>query len=1075
MRDTSAWAGSIYTSKFTSALTLRQRVPGFQWYSGGNYYTIAALGETWGDSPNIRRLRRAGELPDVITHGGFAVMGDSTTLSNGNIFRVTSERAINQGDDLLWYDVTSPSELVDTYNTKTLTNPPRLWTGISVEAYSTPLTAIVYWIRATDNKLVYAGYLSGTGWGVTYLYANSPEFDYDGVSIAAVGDSFGFVYAYDPDTYQITLHNFDAGSWISQVMPDRFNQHPLNGHWFDAEPLGSNWLVTYCNNGTQMATIFDGSTFADPWPIFALDPEFGAAQTRICKLTTVGSKIIGTAWSRFSNGSDEYDVSYYHLVWTEDGYNWAIPEYGYIGQTASRGKLHVIDDDAYIIGGSVCYVGDAVTWLGGTVGTTTLLGSRSYEDQITQDLNAASEFNVSASFETGDDKSLLEYGTEAVFEVGIDGESNVAIGTFVIDTPNNEFTSKTDEAQVIGRGPLKELISFTAPLDRTFEGPRADYQTFKEGGVYARWGDWSTENGVAYCATHDGEASGLATVGTQYRGQFQINTRLRMVAYADTLRAGIVFWYESPEDYYHFMLRGNGSKAILNKVSGGVTTQLVNVDVTGGVAADTWYNFCVRYQSGTLYVWIKPDGGSWQNVVSYSSWSEPEPQRWYAGLYAVLPRTTTTAALDINATHKVEVVDTSLFPSAGYIQIDDEIITYRSKTNTQFGSGQTGVLTRGVRSKKAGHPSGSNVHVDKCRVEWSDFAIYEINRAMSIADACKFLVTTSGISCDVIRSVTAVGGAAGVYTNVQGSGWIIEGTYAGAFSLFFWANSTVTSLSGIELRVTTTTVSLYDVVGGLVSSYPTDISSTGTFRCYAKFNTIMLWCNGAIAACVYVPGDNPRIGAIAVDSGVDDLTIDELAEPVDAFVWTMQETARNVISRLLDGRDAYLHETYDGKIKITLLETRPSLGTLDGTYFLNYTSGAADQDWASAMVAWGAEDWVMVQEPTADRLRWVQWQAPYIYDKVTLKEKAMEKLRKLWALRKICFVTGPFDPRIEVGDEVDIDTIRGVPSGTYIVRSVSIMMSDRLLDMQLGLQAAPDDITGATWAIVPGVDRPTRT
>ena len=87
----------------------------------------------------------------------------------------------------------------------------------------------------------------------------------------------------------------------------------------------------------------------------------------------------------------------------------------------------------------------------------------------------------------------------------------------------------------------------------------------------------------------------------------------------------------------------------------------------------------------------------------------------------------------------------------------------------------------------------------------------------------------------------------------------------------------------------------------------------------------------------------------------------------------------------------------------------------------------------------------------------------------------MEKLRKLWALRKIRFVTGPFDPRIEVGDEVDIDTIRGVPSGTYIVRSVSIMMSDRLLDMQLGLQAAPDDITGATWAIVPGVDRPTRT
>lgn len=1075
MRDTSAWTGSIFTGKFTGSIALKQRAPGFSWHSGATYYTIPALGETWGDSPNVRKLHRDGELPSVLTHGGFVVAGDSITLSNGNILRVTSLEAGNQGETVLWKEVTAPSELEDDYNTLTFTNPPRPWTGVGLAKHTDALKATMFFLRNTDDKMCYKTYTSGSGWGTTFLYSNAPAIDAPGVSFAPINEDFGFMYSYNSSSRQSTLYNFDGGVWISQAMPGRFDQHYLNGQWFDAEPLGANWLITYCNNGTQMATLFNGTSFADPWPIFALDPEFGAAQTRICKLTTIGSKIVGTAWSRFANGSDEYDVSYYHLVWTEDGYNWAIPEYGYIGQTASRGKVHTKGNYAYIIGSSVCYVGSAVTWLGGTVGTSTLLASRSFENQVTQDLDAASEFGVNAIIESGDSKSLIDYGAEAIFSVGIQGESNVAVGTFTIDTPSNEFNSDGESMKVVGRGPLKELISFSAPMDRTVEGPKADHQAFDEGGVYARWGDWSTENGVAYCETHDGESNAVATVGTQYRDQFQINTRLRATTYVDKVSAGVVFWYEGPNDFYYFFLTGDTDRAILRRVVSGTTTALANVVVSAGITANTWYNICMRYQSGTLYVWIKPDGGSWQLAVEYSGWTRPEPQRWYAGLYAELPRTTTTAALTAEATHKVQVVNAATFPSSGHIKINEETIYYPSKTSTQFGSGSEGSLRRGVRSTAISHPLGSNVHVDRCRVEFSDFTIYEINRAMSVAEACKYLITSSGVSCDVVQSVVATGGAAGVYTSVQGHGWILEGEYSGNYSLFFWANSTTTSTSGIELRVTTTAISVYDVVGGLISSYPTDVAASGTFRCYAKYNAIILWCNGQIAGCFYVPGDTPRIGAVAVDAGVEELTIDELAEPVDAFAWVMTETARDVISRLTEGRDAHLHETYDGKVKLTLLETRPDLGTLAGTYVVSYNSGAADQDWASAMVAWGAEDWVMTVEPTADRLRWTQWQAPYIYDKATLKAKAQERLRKLWALRKVRFVEGPFDPRVEVGDEFYIDTIRGVPAGNYIVRSVTIMMNDRTLDMQLALQAAPADITQATWGIVPGIDRPTRT
>ena len=139
-------------------------------------------------------------------------------------------------------------------------------------------------------------------------------------------------------------------------MPMRYPQHPLNCHWFDAVVRGSDRLITFCVNGVQYATIYDTHGFRDPWPVIAFTAEYGGVQTRICKLTNIGSRMIATAWSRFAGSSDDYEVSYYHLMWTDDGGNWALPEEGYIGPTASRGKLHIKGDTAYILGASVAYV-----------------------------------------------------------------------------------------------------------------------------------------------------------------------------------------------------------------------------------------------------------------------------------------------------------------------------------------------------------------------------------------------------------------------------------------------------------------------------------------------------------------------------------------------------------------------------------------------------------------------------------------------------------------------------------------------------------------------------------------------
>jgi hypothetical protein len=234
-----------------------------------------------------------------------------------------------------------------------------------------------------------------------------------------------------------------------------------------------------------------------------------------------------------------------------------------------------------------------------------------------------------------------------------------------------------------------------------------------------------------------------------------------------------------------------------------------------------------------------------------------------------------------------------------------------------------------------------------------------------------------------------------------------------------------------------------------------------------------LWVNGRFVAAFYVPGKTSyRVGAVACDGGVTRLIVPELFEPAEGVVWAMQESARAVLQRLLEGRDAYLRERSDGSVQVTLLETRDDLGELSGQYFVSYQRAAADQEWASAMIAWGAEEWVMVMEPDADRLRWTQWQTPHIYDRATLRHRAMRRLRKLWALRDLRVLRGPYDPRVEVGDEVSIVSIRGIPAGRYLVRSVEVVGEPALLDMKLTVQALPNDLTVATWPIRPGIDRP---
>lgn len=1072
MRDTSIWTGSPYTSTPYVALSVRQRYPGFRWREGSTTYALANLGEDWGDSPGTVVEYRERDLPARYRYGGFAVMGDSVTLSNGNILRCTSLPAGGQGDDIWWKEISAPSHLPN-YSAITFANPPRSGTGIALGEHSTPASARLFFIRGTDGRMMYRDYTSGSGFAGSYQYANSPIFSGLGIAIAPISHTEGYVIEYSPVTYAVTLYYFTGSTWTSATMPMRFRQDARNCHWFDAVALGSERLVTFNVNGVQYATLHTpGTGFRDPWPVLAFDPEFGGAQTRIAKLAKIGERVIATAWTRFAGSSDDYDVSYYHLLWTDNGIQWAMPEEGYIGQLACRGKLHTIGNTAYVVGASVSYVGDAVTWLGGSAGVHTSVGSNVVGHNLIQDLDKASDAKLPLLVPDDFDKSLLTYGNELVYQIGLEGEGTIPIAALTLDTPGNTLEGNRQTMHMICRGPLKRLISFQAPMDQTISGAESYHVDFDLGSLYARAGTWSHENGVAYCARHDG-SEGVATVGVQYGGQFQISARVRITGALDGAAGGVVFWYEGPQDYYRFEL--SAGKGWLKQYVAGVETVLASASLTFSMENAQWVDLLVQYRQGCLWAWATVPYGAWQAVVSqFSAWTQAEPLRWYAGLFCVMPSAKTTQPLEYDATHKVDVSSTTGFPASGEIQVNDEIIAYSSKTSSQFGTGEAHSLIRGVRSTRVSHPTESPVTVAGRRFEVEHFSIFQDGRGMSVADACAMLVTSSGTP---FRSTTLVDDdSAGVrvFPELHGHSWVLDGEYSGDFTLYFWTNTTNPPAAGVMLTVTGINASINDVASmEEFANYPISIPSAGAFRVQVEAETIFLWIDGRFATAFHVPGKlNWRVGAVACDGGVTRLVADELFEPAEGVVWAMKESARDVLQRLLEGRDAYLRERSDGSVQVTLLEQRDDLGELSGQYFVVYQRAAADQEWASAMIAWGAEEWVMVMEPTADRLRWVQWQTPHIYDRTTLRHRAMRRLRKLWALKDLRTLRGPFDPRVEVGDEVSVAGIRGIPTGRYLVRSVEIVGEEALLDMQLTLQALPDDLVAATWPIKPGIDRP---
>lgn len=1086
MRDISAWTVNPYEGKAVISIEASNRYPDFKWRIGTTNYVMADsvsgtvdFGETWGDQPSTIKELRERDLPARYQHGGFAIAGDSLTLDNGNILRATGPQSFNINKNYISYKyVTAISELL-TSQSLVLANNQQARSGIGIGRQGANIARLFYF-RGTDGKLMYRDYTVGSGFGSTFEYSNSPNLNNPGNAVAPISGTEGYTISYDPTSYQTTLRYFNGTTWISTVV-SRVKQHYLNCHWFDAEALSaSERLIIFNINGTQYATIGTSSGIRDPWKVFAFDSEFGGVQTRICKLTTVGDKIIATAWSRFSGGTGEYEVSYYHLLWTKDGYNWAFPEEGFIGKQSSRGKLHKLGSNAIIIGSSVSYIGKAVKWLGGTVDVQSAIANNVTKQSIVQNLDKASDIKLPTLLTNTFDSSLLTYGNEIKLKVGYVGEAtSVDIETFTLDTPNKILVNNKQEMQVVARGPLKKLIGYVTPFDMTIEGPWNHYSDFSSGQIYTRSGKWNNDEntGVGYCDEHDDSTVALATIGLEYNGQFQLSTKVRITSDITGTESYVLFWYEGLQDYYRVALNADGTIK-LHQVIAGQATQLGTGTITGGMVVNKWYEIIIRYVRNILKVYIKPDAGSWENPITISSWTNPEPAKWYAGVGCIVPSTKLTSSLEKDSNHKIPVISTVNFASTGDVQINEERIRYSHKENSYFGSGQPGSITRGIGTLSSSHPQNSIVTAYNRRFEVDYFSVFQDGRPMSVFDACNYITTVTGIESRSKFLVNNSTAGTRIFPDMNGHNWVFSGTYDTTLTLYFWTSKLGPDnlpKTGYKLQLTSKIATMSNVSNGsMINSQPISIPTSGSFKVKTETGGIFVWIDGVFICGIDLPQSNTfRVGTVACGPDVINILVHQLFEPPESIVWAMQDTARNVLSKLLEGRDAYLKES-NNAIEITDLEQRDNAGVLTGQYFVQYQQVSADQDWASAMVAWGGEDWVLVMEPTADRLRWTQWQTPHIYDKNLLREKAMKKLRKLWALKDLRVAEGPFNPKFEIGDEVEVNEICAIPLGKYTILAIEILGSNTSLRMKMTLRRIPDELSPSNWPILPGIDIPTK-
>lgn len=1038
--------------------------PRFRCRDGSTYYRLD-FGDDWGDRPATETITGYGGALPYVVQGAFPVGADAAIVNGDRILAVSSKYALGIDNKVLYRVIQSPANLTSATEI-TFTNAPRA--GTSVGLASTSSGASLFFFRASDGKLCRKPYTHPSGWGADALYTNSPAFN-PGAAVAPLSDSEGYVLDHSPSSGPRIFY-FNGSTWSSgAVVGPRLPQQPANCHWFDAEIINGQRVLVYNINGVQYASLgWTDGMVSDPVPCYPLSPEFANFQLRIARVSVVGDRLVGVAWVRIS-GSRDPGASFYHLVYSWDGLQWSLPPYAAVGEEHARGKFLVLGSNAYIIGASLCYVGDTVSWMGGSPGADQAVYIT--EALTRADLNSAGEVNASMLLPDSYPVDTVEPGAMVQLSVKEDGGSTEhPLGIYYVDGLSFRKVANGTEARLLARGPLKHLIDHSFPTDATVDGPKVYRHDFSLGGPAPQVGTWRHDY-EQRVSSFNGEPdnTGIATVGALVSGSFLLRVRLRITRQASGALVGLVLWGESfepgQERYYRYVMGPGVSR--LERVLGSQVTVVAYGSLGFTFSADTWYDIQALYRRNILEVWVRPEGSAWTNTLYCSAWTEDEPLGGAVGLYAFIPVSLLEADLEMDQVAAMQVKDAVYWPNSAAVVTNDEIISYNAKDGNTLKE-----LGRGSLTPRRFHPKGSVVALHRQRLEVSRFDVFEIGPPLSVADGLRAMAAITGVRGRVRPLVQHSGGSSAVFPQLFGHSWVLRGNHTSLpLTVYLWCNNTNPPTSGYKLYLTTNLVQLINLADNtIVDQAPAAPYSPSSYTVLAYDQMVAVWTADQFCCAVFLPKDAARAGCVGISANAS-LFASELCEVLEASAWSIQDNVRGALQRLVEGRNVAMRERYDGTVEFTTLVAPDSLGTLDHSLVGADLYTEEDTDWASGLVLWGGEDWIVLRAQDADRLRWTQAQSPYIYSPQRLQAHGYLLLRRLWEGRRTREISMKADFRVEPGDQIELTPLRGLPAGLYLVFSVRLRYTKAGVFTELALKGWPQSFPPYTWPATVGSAR----
>lgn len=545
------------------------------------------------------------------------------------------------------------------------------------------------------------------------------------------------------------------------------------------------------------------------------------------------------------------------------------------------------------------------------------------------------------------------------------------------------------------------------------------------------------------------------------------------------------------------------------------TDTQVGSDVTG-IAWSTGISRPLKVQMsrGKLYVWTGVGGVYTARFSGIDTYTYPLPDTSLVGLYA---KTWTVKTSGVNNSGDqiivLESIETGM-PTSGSIRVGDETYSY-SSIDTSVTPPQ--LFLASGQAWASYTPAKTVCKVVNAGISVNWFQASDASPRYSVGEVAAKLARRTGVYLaqdslvgalstftefgDTNNNISYTGGkwvfgsnpaqADGISTGVQVGDFVCEMVCDGMSSssridLIAWGATS--NYSGVRIAYTNNRLELFSCSesGGVVTetsltSEPTlfSMQSAVTLRVIAREGYVHVYANNQFVGSTFVQERFQRFGFLRVRGksfNLSSFKLDVGHYPVDSIIWESMLDAREILGRILEGREIVVLETTNGTLRLRAVDTHDDLGAVNVSMTRELGPGVNKTDWATAVVVHGGYDWVYMVNPRLIRergLRIIKVENNTLMHKEALREYAAILLRRQRGAGEIYKFAGRLDCAAEVGDKFTAPLFNGGGGDAYYIMTLGVNYKSTppVLSMSgqaLGLPPATANIYWGTGATVYG-------